>query len=81
MTNKYQKRVSDMSTYKIIPEHVMEASAESAISMGESDNSFSRMLLAAAEYKKAEMTPMFILDMQNMDVYCVAKETFGKKLH
>lgn len=80
-TNKYQKRISDMSTYKVIPEHIMEASAETAISMGESDNSFSRMLLAAEEFKKAEMTPIFLLDMQNMDVFCVARETFGKKLH
>ena len=70
-----------MSTYKIIPEHIMEASAETAIAMGESDNTFTRMLLAAEEYKKAEMTPMFVLDVSNMDVFCVAKETFGKKLH
>jgi hypothetical protein len=80
-SNKYPEKGFDMSSYKVIPEHIMEASAETAIEMGESDNSFSRMLLAASEYKKAEMTPMFILDVRNMDVYCVAKETFGKKLH
>jgi len=81
MMNKYQKKGSDMASYKVIPGHIMEASAETAISMGESDNSFSRMLLAAEEFKRAEMTPIFLLDMQNMDVFCVAKETFGKKLH
>jgi hypothetical protein len=70
-----------MSTYKVIPEHIMQASAEMAMEMGESDNSFARMLLAAKEFKDAEMTPMFILDAKNMDVFCVAKETFGKKLH
>ena len=70
-----------MNTYKIIPEHIMEASAETAIEMGESDNSFSRMLLAAQEFKKAGMTPMFLLDINNMDVVCIAKETWGKKLH
>lgn len=79
--NKYHKKDYDMTSYKVIPEHIMEASAETATSMGESDNSFSRMLLLAEEYKKAEMTPMFVLDVKNMDVYCVAKETFGKKLH
>lgn len=79
--NKYPKKGYDMSTYKVIPEHIMEASADTATAMGESDNSFSRMLLLAEEYKKAEMTPMFVLDVKNMDVYCVAKETFGKKLH
>ncbi len=80
-SNKYPKRDIDMNTYKIIPEHIMEASAETAIEMGESDNSFSRMLLAAQEFKKAGMTPMFLLDINNMDVVCIAKETWGKKLH
>ena len=70
-----------MGTFKVIPEHIMEASAEMAIQMGESDNSFSRMLLAAQEFKSANMTPKFILDAKNMDVFVVAKETFGKKLH
>ena len=70
-----------MSSYKVIPEHIMQISAETLIGSGESDNSFSRMLLVAEEYKKAEMSPMFVLDSKNMDVYVVAKETFGKKLH
>ena len=70
-----------MSSYKVIPEHIMQISAETLIGSGESDNSFSRMLLVAEEYKKAEMSPMFVLDAKNMDVYVVAKETFGKKLH
>ena len=79
--NKYPKKDNDMSAYKVIPEHIMQASAETLIGSGESDNSFSRMLLLAEEYKKAEMTPMFVLDVNNMDVYVVAKETFGKKLN
>lgn len=70
-----------MSTYKVIPEHIMQASAEMALEMGESDNSFSRMLLAAREFKSAGMTPMFLLDVKNMDVVCIAKETWGKKLN
>jgi hypothetical protein len=70
-----------MDSYKVIPEHIMEASAETAIQMGESDNSFSRMLLAAKEFKEANMTPIFLLDAKNMDVFVVAKETFGKKLN
>lgn len=70
-----------MSSYKVIPEHAMEASAELAMELGESDNSFSRMLLVAQEFKEAEMTPMFILDVRNMNVLCVARETFGKRLH
>ena len=81
MMNKYLKKDNEMSSYKVIPEHIMQISAETLIGSGESDNSFSRMLLVAEEYKKAEMSPMFVLDAKNMDVYVVAKETFGKKLH
>ena len=80
-SNKYSETEYYMGTYKVIPEHIMEASAEMAMELGESDNSFSRMLLAAKEFREAEMTPMFILDAKNMDVFCVARETFGKKLH
>lgn len=68
-------------SYKVIPEEVMEESAALAIEMGESDNSFSRMLLAAQEFKDADMTPIFLLDSRKMDVIVVAKETFGKRLH
>jgi hypothetical protein len=81
MIDKYPKKGSVMPSYKIIPEHIMESSAKMALEMGESDNSFSRMLLAAQEFREAEMTPMFILDAKNMDVFVVARETFGKKLH
>lgn len=70
-----------MDNYKIIPEHVMEASADMETEMGRSDNTFSRMLVVAQEFKNAGMTPMFLLDVKNMDVLCIAKETFGKKLH
>lgn len=70
-----------MQSYKIIPEHIMEASAADVVEMGESDNTFSRMLVAAKEFKDANMTPIFLLDVKTMDVFVVAKETFGKKLH
>jgi hypothetical protein len=80
-SNKYPEKGRSMNTYKVIPEHIMEASAEMETEMGRSDNSFSRMLVTAREFKDAGMTPMFLLDVKNMDVLCIAKETFGKKLH
>lgn len=70
-----------MQTYKIIPERIMKLSAQTATEMGESDNSFNRMLTASKQFKSAGMTPMFLLDTTTMDVICVARETFGKKLH
>ena len=39
------------------------------------------VLVAADEYKAANMTPIFIMDKRSMSIYVVAKETFGKKLH
>ncbi len=79
--NKYPKEDIDMNTYKVIPEHIMEASADMETEMGRSDNTFSRMLVVAKEFKDAGMTPVFLLDVKKMDVLCIAKETWGKKLH
>lgn len=68
-------------TYKIIPERIMRLSAQTATEMGESDNSFNRMLAASEQFKSAGLTPLFLLDTVTMDVICVARETFGKKLN
>lgn len=62
-----------------VPEHIVLAAAEA---IPEDDNSSFRIVLRAAdEYKAANMTPVFILDRRNMDIICVALETFGKILH
>jgi hypothetical protein len=45
------------------------------------DSSFSRLLNVAEEFKNANMTPMFLFDKQQALLYCVAKETYEKKLH
>jgi hypothetical protein len=45
------------------------------------DSSFGRLLKVSDEYKAANMTPVFILDKDNMTIYCAARETLGKKLH
>lgn len=39
------------------------------------------VLVAAEEYRAANMTPIFILDRYSMSIYVVAEETFGKKLN
>lgn len=79
--NKYQKKGFDAPSYTVIPRNIMEASAATAIELGESDNSFTRMLMVAEEFIDAGLTPMFLLDAENMDVFVVAKETYNKKLH
>jgi len=67
--------------YKIIPEKIIRESAEACNEFGEYDNNFSYLLLKADQFKNANMTPVFLLDPYHMDMLCVAKETFGKKLH
>ena len=39
------------------------------------------VLLAADEYRAANLTPVFILDQYSMNILVVCKETFGKRLH
>lgn len=63
----------------VVPESVVKE-AWDAIDNEESSG-FAVVLRAAEEYKAANMTPMFVVDQRNMDIYCFAKETFGKRLH
>lgn len=62
-----------------VPENIVKQ-AWNAIG-NEEDSGFKVVLDAAKEYKSANMTPIFIFDTVAGDIYCVAKETFGKKLH
>lgn len=62
----------------VVPEkYVREASEH----FGEDSNSFARLLVAADQYKEAEMTPMFLYDPFTKLMYCVAEETYLKKLN
>ena len=67
--------------YNIIPEIIMQLSAQTATELGESNNSFNRMIIAAKQFKMAGMTPVFLFDKTTRDVLCVAEETFGKRLN
>lgn len=70
-----------MEYYKIIPREVIVESASLAAEMGDQDSSFAVLLSAAKQFEDAGMTPIFLLDGKKMDMLCVAKETFNKKLH
>jgi hypothetical protein len=62
-----------------IPEDIVIAAWE-AVDCDE-ESGFGKVIRASLEYKSANMTPVFILNQYTMEIYCVAKETFGKKLH
>ena len=73
------KKVPNIENLITVPESIV-VEAWNAVD-NEYDSGFGVVLRAAEEYKSANMTPFFILDQANMDIYCFAKETFGKKLN
>ena len=62
-----------------VPEQIVIAAWE-AVDCNE-ESAFGKVIRASLEFKSANMTPVFILNQSNMEMYCVARETFGKKLH
>jgi hypothetical protein len=62
-----------------VPEQIVIAAWE-AVECDE-ESGFGKVIRASLEFKSANMTPVFILNRSNMEIYCVARETFGKKLH
>lgn len=73
------KKVPNLDCYVQVPEYIVKE-AWDAIG-NEEDSGFAIVLRAANEYKAANMTPIFVLDKYNMDIYCFAQETWGKKLN
>lgn len=68
---------TDMS-YIVVPEDIIHDAAAAFL---DEENSFSRLLVSAEEFKAAGMTPMFLLDNATMELLVVCKETFNKKLN
>jgi hypothetical protein len=69
------------SVYREVPEQIVIESSQLAKKMGEPNTNFDMILSAGAQFKAADMTPVYLLDLQKMDLLVVAKETVGKKLH
>jgi hypothetical protein len=67
--------------FKIIPEKIIKESAFMAMKTEGEDNSFFRLLEAAEGFRKADLTPVYILNAETMDVMVIAKETYNKRLH
>ena len=49
--------------------------------VGTTDSSFAKVLDKVSIYRKAEMTPIILMDPVDLNVYVVALETYNKKLH
>jgi hypothetical protein len=65
-----------------IPEYVVRQAAEYLNEMyPDEPNSYNTILEEAEEYYKADMTPLFFLDREQMVIIVAAEETLGKVLH
>lgn len=61
-----------------IPEQIIRASADSII---EGYNPFTKILEAGGKFKEAGMTPIYLYDLQTMNISLITLETWGKLLH
>lgn len=74
-----KKTIKNIENLVQVPEDVVRLAA---VYIPEDEESGLRTVLQAAdEYIAANLTPIFILDQDNMDIMVVCKETFGKILH
>jgi len=71
--------VKNLENLVEIPENVVRLAA--AYIPDDEESGLRTVLKAADEYTAANLTPIFILDQDNMDIMVVCKETFGKILH
>jgi hypothetical protein len=66
------------SRYAIeIPKKIIQ---ESAVMAGP-DSTYHSILKACEAFEEADMTPIFLYDKAINIIFCVAKETYEKKLH
>ena len=71
--------IPKMEAYVVIPEDIVR-SASDAIP-DDPLNNFRKVLNAGQQYKEAGLTPIYLLDQTVMDLFVIAKELQGKKLH
>ena len=73
------KTVKSIENLVEVPEQIVKLAA-AAIPLDE-PSGLRTVLKAAEEYKAADLTPIFILDQDTMEILVVCAETFGKRLN
>lgn len=68
-----------METYVVIPEDIVRSASDTI--PDDPLNNFRKVLNAGQQFKEAGLTPIYILDQNVMDLFVIAKELQGKKLH
>jgi len=68
-----------VATVISIPEDTVKEAAD--LCADDKDNSFFRVWTTGQEYKSAGLTPVYLLNREKMQLYVIAAEIYGKKLH
>lgn len=63
---------------EIIPEESIKEAAEICPDL---DNNFYKLLEYGKEFKSADLTPIYIMDVNSYDVYVTSKERVDKRYH
>lgn len=64
-----------------IEETIVVQANEACTLLGDKNNSFNRVLNYAEELKVYELTPMYLLNEETMELFVVAKELYNKKIN
>lgn len=64
----------------IIDEAIVKEANSACCAMGDINNSFSKVLKTGEFYKNNGMTPIYVLDEENMVIHVDIEERAGKKL-
>lgn len=67
--------------YQELPEQAIKSAIDLGRGMNMGVSTFEEILRIGEEYKKADMTPIYLLYRGEETIRVVAEETFGKKLH
>lgn len=73
------KRTTNLQNLVEIPESIILKAVQYIPE--EEESGMRTVLMAADEYRAANLTPVFILDQHSMNILVVCKETWGKRLH
>ena len=74
-----KKPITNLQNLVEIPESILLQAVQ--FIPDDEESGIRTVLLAADEYRAANLTPVFILDHDSMNILVVCKETFGKRLH
>ena len=77
MKTVYGLRVDNL---KVLPERMVKEAAELNIER-DPENSFTRLLRSAEEFKDAGLTPVFLCDKEMQKVMVTTKEKMERKFH